>query len=374
MTPSLSATTIRLRHGRRLVTAMALLAALTGCTLTGGTDGATPPAETAPADPGGRSPSATADNNGPGDAWPGNDEAMSIPDIVDAVQPSVVTIFTEGGLGSGVIYSEDGLILTNEHVVRNNQEVEVAFADGQRVAGTVTASDRVSDLALVQAEREDLPAAQFQSSLPEIGELAVVIGSPLGFENTVTSGIISGLHRQIPGSASSSQSLVDLIQTDAAISPGNSGGAVVNGHGEIIGISEAYIPPQAGAVALGFAIPAPTATAIAEELLEDGTADHAYLGLTPGAITPQIARELGLEDTTGTMVMSVADGGPADEAGLRPGDVLTALDGEDLASPEDLLAALRRLDPGESTTIEFERGNEAQDVEVELTERPSAGS
>jgi S1-C subfamily serine protease len=283
----------------------------------------------------------------------------------------VVTIFTEGGLGSGVIYSEDGLILTNEHVVRNNTQVEVAFADGQRVAGTVTAADRVSDLALVQAEREDLPAARFQSGLPEIGELAVVIGSPLGFENTVTSGIISGLHRQIPGSASSSQSLVDLIQTDAAISPGNSGGAVVNGQGEIIGISEAYIPPQAGAVALGFAIPAPTATAIAEELLEDGTADHAYLGLTPGAITPQIANELGLEDTTGTMVMSVAEGGPADEAGLRPGDVLTTLEGEELDSPEDLLAALRRLDPGDTTTVGFERGNEPQDVEVEVTERPS---
>jgi S1-C subfamily serine protease len=343
--------------------------ALSGCTLAGGTegpDGATPPAETAPAEPGQGADSATAEEDRAED-----DGSMAIPDIVDAVQPSVVTIFTEGGLGSGVIYSEDGLILTNEHVVRNNTQVEVAFADGQRVAGTVTAADRVSDLALVQAEREDLPAARFQSGLPEIGELAVVIGSPLGFENTVTSGIISGLHRQIPGSASSSQSLVDLIQTDAAISPGNSGGAVVNGQGEIIGISEAYIPPQAGAVALGFAIPAPTATAIAEELLEDGTADHAYLGLTPGAITPQIANELGLEDTTGTMVMSVAEGGPADEAGLRPGDVLTTLEGEELDSPEDLLAALRRLDPGDTTTVGFERGNEPQDVEVEVTERPS---
>jgi len=371
MNPSSAAAQARIRCWRSAAPAMVLAGALalSGCTLAGGTegpDGATPPAETAPAEPGQGADSATAEEDRAED-----DGSMAIPDIVDAVQPSVVTIFTEGGLGSGVIYSEDGLILTNEHVVRNNTQVEVAFADGQRVAGTVTAADRVSDLALVQAEREDLPAARFQSGLPEIGELAVVIGSPLGFENTVTSGIISGLHRQIPGSASSSQSLVDLIQTDAAISPGNSGGAVVNGQGEIIGISEAYIPPQAGAVALGFAIPAPTATAIAEELLEDGTADHAYLGLTPGAITPQIANELGLEDTTGTMVMSVAEGGPADEAGLRPGDVLTTLEGEELDSPEDLLAALRRLDPGDTTTVGFERGNEPQDVEVEVTERPS---
>jgi S1-C subfamily serine protease len=154
-----------------------------------------------------------------------------------------VTVFTDSGLGSGVVYSKDGLIITNEHVVRGNSTVEVGFADGRRVAGTVRATDPVSDLALVEAKRTGLPAAKFQSALPRIGELAVVIGSPLGFENTATAGIISGLHRQIPGSSSSSQSLVDLIQTDAAISPGNSGGAVVNSRGEVVGISEAYIPP-----------------------------------------------------------------------------------------------------------------------------------
>ncbi|GAP56116.1 probable periplasmic serine endoprotease DegP-like [Arthrobacter sp. Hiyo6] len=133
----------------------------------------------------------------------------------------------------------------------------------------------------MEAKRSGLKAAKFQTALPRVGELAVVIGSPLGFENTATAGIISGLHREIPGSAASSQSLVDLIQTDAAISPGNSGGAVVNSKGEVIGISEAYIPPQSGAVALGFAIPAATAVKVADQLKADGTADHASWAWRP---------------------------------------------------------------------------------------------
>ncbi|APX01750.1 S1C family serine protease [Arthrobacter sp. QXT-31] len=298
--------------------------------------------------------------------------AADIPTIVSNVQPSVVTIFTrDGGLGSGVVYSEDGLILTNEHVVRGNTGVEVAFADGRRVAGTVRATDPISDLALVEAKRTGLPAAKFQSDLPRIGELAVVIGSPLGFENTATAGIISGLHREIPGSASSSQSLVDLIQTDAAISPGNSGGAVVNSRSEVIGISEAYIPPSAGAVALGFAIPAATAVKVADQLREDGTADHAFIGLSLGEITQQIADQLGLPDTRGALALSVPDGGPAAKAGIRPGDVLVRLDGDELASPESLLAALRSKSPGQTVTVEYRRGTETQETKVELTARPA---
>jgi S1-C subfamily serine protease len=296
---------------------------------------------------------------------------MSIPDIVRTVQPSVVTIFTASGLGSGVVYDGDGLLLTNEHVVRGSAQVEVAFADGQRVAGTVTATDPITDLAIVRAERDNLPAAEFATGLPVIGELTVVIGSPLGFENTATSGIVSGLHREIPGSASTSQSLVDLIQTDAAISPGNSGGAVVNDRAQIIGISEAYIPPSEGAVALGFAIPAPTVTEVAEELIADGTAEHAFLGLVPGAITPQIAQRLGLTDTTGAIVLSVSNGGPAAAAGIRPGDVVTAIEGEDIASPEDLLAALRQRDPGDRVSVDVQRGGDTRNFDVTLTDRPS---
>jgi S1-C subfamily serine protease len=295
-----------------------------------------------------------------------------IPAIIESVQPSVATVFTADGVGSGVVYAADGLILTNEHVVRGSTDVEVAFADGQRVAGRVRATDPISDLALVEAQRRDLPAARFQTALPRIGELAIVIGSPLGFENTATSGIISGLNRQIPGSAATSQSLVDLIQTDAAISPGNSGGAVVNSRGEVIGISEAYIPPQAGAVALGFAIPAATAVRVAEQLLEDGTANHSFIGLSPARITPSIAEQLGLPNTDGILAISVVDGGPAGDAGLRPGDVLLTLEGEKLDAPEDLLAALRNRSPGQSVTIEYRRGDDTTAAKVVLSERPTA--
>ncbi|WP_210480777.1 S1C family serine protease [Naasia sp. SYSU D00948] len=335
-----------------LIAVPCLIAGLSGCTFGPGEEA---------------SRSASADASDSSDARP--PQAGDIPAIVDAVQASVVTIFTRSGVGSGVVYSEDGLIITNEHVIRGSESVEVAFADGDRVAGIVVAADPVSDLALVRADRTDLPAAEFQTELPEVGELAVVIGSPLGFENTVTAGIISALHRQIPGSASSSQALVDLIQTDAAISPGNSGGAVVNARGQVIGISEAYISPQAGAVALGFAIPAATATEVAEELLEDGTADHAFMGLAPGPITPQLAQRLGLEDPEGVAVLSVVEGGPADQAGIRPGDLLKAIDGEALRSPEELLGALRRQDPGDRVEVELRRGDDLETVTVTLADR-----
>lgn len=368
----------------RVMAAAAVLAAASGCT--GAIQGQEPGATESPAaqSPGGTLPGGTSPDSTPGGTQgqtPGQAASApalpqgpaDIPTIVTNVQPSVVTVFTgRGGLGSGVVYSEDGLILTNEHVVRGSRNVEVGFADGRRVAGKVRATDEISDLALVEAERTGLPAARFQTGLPRIGELAIVIGSPLGFENTVTSGIISGLHREIPGSASSSQSLVDLIQTDAAISPGNSGGAVVNSRGEVIGISEAYIPPSAGAVALGFAIPAATAVKVADQLREDGTADHAFIGLGLAEITEPIANELGLPDTRGALALSVQEGGPAAKAGMRAGDVIVRLDGDEVASPEDLLAALRSKAPGQTVTVEFRRGTETQEVKVELVARPTS--
>lgn len=305
-------------------------------------------------------------------AAPAPAAAASLPELVENLSPSVVTIFTRGGLGSGVVYSEDGLILTNEHVIRGATKVEVGFADGQRVSGTVKATDPVTDLALVQADRTGLPKPVYQTTLPKVGEGALVLGSPLGFENTATYGIISGLHRSIPGSASNSLSLVDLIQTDAPISPGNSGGAVINMRGEIIGISEAYIPPSAGAVALGFAIPAATAVEVAEELLADGTAEHAYLGLTPGELTPQIAEQLGIDAASGVLVLAVDRDGPAGRAGIRPGDVLESMEDVQLNAPEKLLAELRGRNPGDTVGFKIKRGDQSLDVKADLVERPTS--
>lgn len=173
----------------------------------------------------------------------------AVPDVVREVQPSVVAISAKGvnrrqGEGSGVIYQSEGLIVTNGHVVAGAAALEVAFADGQRAPAQVVASDQRSDIAVLRTERKALPEARFSERLPVVGELAIAMGNPMGFENTVTVGVVSGLARSIPGSAASSPALVDLIQTDAPISPGNSGGPLVNGDGTVLGINVAYIPPR----------------------------------------------------------------------------------------------------------------------------------
>jgi serine protease DegQ len=147
-----------------------------------------------------------------------------IPSIVRKLEPSIVTVYVGQGLGSGIVYKADGVIVTNQHVVGDAKQVAIGFADGQRVPGQVLATDPVTDLAVVRVSRTGLPAARFETALPAVGELAIALGSPLGFANTATAGIISGLGRAIPAEGAQGQPLVDLIQTDAAISPGNSGG------------------------------------------------------------------------------------------------------------------------------------------------------
>ena len=273
------------------------------------------------------------------------------------------------GVGSGVIYRADGIVLTNHHVVADTTRVEVALADGSRIAGRVTATDLDTDLAVIRLDRGGLPAAAFQRALPQVGALAIALGSPLGFEKTVTAGIVSGLHRSIPGSASETRALVDLIQTDAAISPGNSGGAVVDGSGRVFGISVAYVPPQQGAVAVGFANPAATATRVADELLERGRVRHAYLGLQPAALTADTARELQVSGGR-LLVYALAPEGPAVKVGIRPGDVLTAINDQNVTNVEALLA-LRQYDPGERVAISYVRDGRSNTVQAQITDRPS---
>ena len=276
-----------------------------------------------------------------------------------------------GGVGSGVIFRSDGTILTNEHVVRGNATVEIAFADGRREPGRVIATDADIDLALVRVDRKGLSAASFQTALPPVGALAIVLGSPLGFEKTVTAGIVSGLHRSIPGSASQSAALIDLMQTDAPISPGNSGGAVGGGRpGQGDRDSEAYIPPDQGAVAIGFAIPAATAVTVANQLLKTGQVEHAFVGIQPAQLTPELARELGLKETSGVLVYAVTRGGPADRARIVPGDILVAITGKRLSSVEDLFTVLRGHRPGQTVPIELIHDGQRETVEVHLTSKP----
>jgi serine protease DegQ len=294
-----------------------------------------------------------------------------IPEVVDAIAPSIVAVRTGTGEGSGVIIDPDGLIVTNHHVIEGAENIVVAFADGTRVPAELIASDPLTDLALLQSAREDLPAAELADELPEVGSMAIAIGNPLGFENTVTAGVISGLNRSIPGAAQRAPALIDLLQTDAAISPGNSGGALVDSVGRVIGINVAFIPPALGAVSVGFAIPSPRVQVVVEALLEDGEVQHAFFGVQTLPITPQIAERFDLARREGVLVVDTVEGGPAEEAGIRSGDIIVGVDGEPIRTAEDFLSALARRRPGERIRVTFVRDGEQRRVTVELAERPT---
>ena len=299
-----------------------------------------------------------------------------IPAVVRRVSPSIVTILARlpqgQSEGSGVIWSADGTIVTNNHVVEGAAELEVVLASGERLPGKLKARDPLADLAVVTVDRKGLPAARFSTSLPTVGELAIAMGSPLGFENTVTAGIVSGLHRSLPAGGQEGNALVDLLQTDAAISPGNSGGALVDVQGRVIGINVAYIPPQARAVSIGFAIPAPTVRDVVGQLISKGKATHAFLGVQPADVTQSLARQFGLDVDSGVIVMQVVQGSAAAKSGLRQGDVITALGGQRIRGVEDLLAALRTHEAGEKVDVKIVRDGKPQTLDVTLCGR-SAG-
>ena len=295
-----------------------------------------------------------------------------IPQVVARVAPSIVTILVQAARGqaegSGVIWDSGGTIVTNNHVVQGAARVQVVFASGSRARAHVEATDPLYDLAVVTVDRKGLPRATFAKTLPRVGEVAVAIGSPLGFSNTVTAGIVSGLHRSIP-SAGQAPSLVDLVQTDAPISPGNSGGALVNARGQVIGINVAFIPPQARAVAIGFAIPAPTVVDDVRQLVAKGKATHAFLGVQPAEVTPELARQFHLGVTAGALVQSVVSGSAAAKAGVRESDVIVALAGRRVRSVEDLLAALRRHRPGDHVSLTVVRNGRKIELGATLSGR-----
>jgi serine protease Do len=280
------------------------------------------------------------------------------------------------GLGSGVIYRRDGYIITNNHVVENASEVNVAFADGSTERGEVVGADPSTEIAVVRVNRDDLPAARFAEGSPTVGQLAVAIGSPSGFQSTVTEGVVSGLNREVPGRLTRGQqeaALVDLIQTDAAISPGSSGGALVDRSGEVVGINVAYLPPETRAESIGFAISSETATSVADQLIENGRVSNPFLGVRGlRDLTPDIARQFELSVESGAIFAEVVPGGPADDAGMSSGDVITALGSARISDSGDLLAALRDYRPGDNVTLTVVRGGRGNEesVEVELEELP----
>lgn len=340
------------RKGRAgLAAAAALIAVITGSACT-----AAPPATTA-------TPTAATATSGPAESVA---SAAEIPRIVKELEPSVVTVQTPTGIGSGVVYRSDGIIVTDAHVVEPHKNVRIRFADASEASAVVVGTDNPTDVAVLKADRVNLPAAKFSSSLPVVGELAVVMGSPLGLEQTVTAGIVSALHRNMPPSEELPQGLLDLFQTDAPISPGNSGGPVVNSRSEVIGLAEAYLPPSSGAVDIGFVTPSTTVSDVAEQLLANGTVRRAVLGIVPTELSPEIAERFGLPTDSGALVVEVAGGSPAEQAGLKAGDIITGFDGQKVTSVTDLLAAIRKKEPGQQADVLFQRGPDSRTVKVTL--------
>src|SRR5918994_97345 len=278
-------------------------------------------------------------------------------------------------LGSGVIYRQDGYIVTNNHVIEGATDVYVAFADGTIEDADVVGTDPNTEIAVIKVDRNDLPAATFDDGVaPVVGQLAVAIGSPSGFESTVTSGVVSGVGREFPpeltGSGTAARSaLTDLIQTDAAISPGNSGGALADRDGGIIGINVAYLPPaQTGAVNLGFAIPSDTAGSVGDPLIETGEGPTPYLGVLTTDLSPEDAGRFDLPVDSGALVEQVVPGSPAREAGVRMGDIITALGDARVAGYGDLLGVLRDHVPGDRVTLTIFRNGEEKKLAVTLGE------
>ncbi|MGY1812930.1 S1C family serine protease [Blastococcus sp. SYSU D00820] len=297
--------------------------------------------------------------------------------------PSVVTVYVTSpggsGSGSGVVLTEDGYVVTNNHVVTldsstDTATVQVRTADGTVYDAEVVGTDPVSDLAVLKLDGASglIPATFADSDDVQVGDLAVAIGAPLGLSDTVTNGIISATDRAVAtGSTEGDATVIDALQTDAAINPGNSGGALVDAAGQVIGINTAIASvasgapgssSQSGNIGVGFAIPSNTAQRIAEEIIADGTADTAYLGVSTRTAADDANAEIG----TGAQVMQVQSDSPAADAGLRTGDVITAVGDRPITTSTELTAAVRSAAPGDDITLTVRRDGETTTVAVTL--------
>jgi S1-C subfamily serine protease len=258
--------------------------------------------------------------------------------VVERVTPAVAHVRHGRSGGSGVVITPDGYVLTNSHVVEGADEVEVVFADGASYRAPVVGTDAATDLALVRVLGPSLPAAELgDSDALRVGQLVIAIGDPLGLQSTVTTGVVSALGRSLR--AKDGRIIENVIQTDAALNPGNSGGPLVDTHGKVVGVNTAIIAQAQG---IAFAIPAATARLVATSLIREGRVRRAYLGIS-GAPTPigrQLSHALGLGVESGIRVLEVTPNSPAKRAGIREGDILVALDGAGLATLSELQRAL----------------------------------
>ncbi|WP_258176108.1 S1C family serine protease [Orenia metallireducens] len=315
-----------------------------------------------------------------------DDNQLSIVDVVKEVGPGIVKIKTVRervvydffarrteqeveGEGSGVILNKEGYIITNNHVVEGANRIRVIFPkDDIDYLGEVVGRDPITDLAVVKIDVEDynLPLLEFGDSTKlEVGELAIAIGNPYGFSNTVTTGVISALNRDLP--IQEGVELTNMIQTDAAINPGNSGGALLDRAGRVIGINTAIIQQAQG---LGFAIPINVAKEIAKQLIKDGRIIRPWIGIYGMDISPESAKEYGFVKDSGVYVVKVIEGSPAEDSGLQQGDIITEIAGQKVDGMDSLKDILKSYQINDKIKLLVHRGNKSLTLELKLEERP----
>ena len=296
--------------------------------------------------------------------------STTVSSVADAVGPAVAMVALEGkGHGSGVVISQDGLVITNSHVVGKATEVRVNLPDGGRLSARVLGSDPDTDLAILKADGSALPIALLgDSGLLRRGQIAIAIGNPLGFESTVTAGVISALGRSLR--SPSGRPIEDVIQTDAALNPGNSGGALVASNGEVIGVNTAMI---AGAQGICFAVASNTVRLVLSEVLQHGAVRRAWLGLAADtvAIPRRVADAAHISTRSAAVLHSIVEGGPAERAGVKEGDVLLTLDGRPVEGPGPLLRMLNADAIGTTVRLSLLRHGHLITLDATLVQRPT---
>ncbi len=268
------------------------------------------------------------------------------------------------GTGSGVVLRADGFILTNKHVVDNASRVEVVFRDGHKAIGKVVGIDDATDLAVVKVEASALAPAPFADSGPvRPGQWVMAVGSPFGLDYSVTVGVVSAIGRATVGM----NEIEDYLQTDASINPGNSGGPLVNLNGEVIGINTMIV---GGGTGIGFAIPSSIAQSVAEQLIAGGDVHRAFIGVAFQELTPELAEQFGTTGQGGALVSSIVPGGPAEKAGIAPGDVVLRVDGQAIGESRDLLRAILKKPIGVAVQLVVVRDRQPRTLSLVTVERP----